>query len=250
MLNLNIAIESQPNDVTCGPTSLHAVYQYFGDPITLGQVIAEVKYVEGGGTIAVMLACHALKRGYRATIHTCNLSMFDPSWFDKHNPIDLVAKLKAQKQAKNSRHFVRTTNAYLEFLRLGGKIKFDEFTPGSFTKYFHRQLPILTGLSATYLYRSKREVALNAEHSWADDVAGTPCGHFVVLCGYDELSHQVVVADPYEQNPVSGQNYYTVKANRLINAIMLGILTYDANFLVIEPIKDRETDHGTKSHHR
>ena len=38
---------------------LHAVYQYFEDPIPLQQVIDETPTVEGGGTLAVMLASRA-----------------------------------------------------------------------------------------------------------------------------------------------------------------------------------------------
>lgn len=247
---LDIKIESQPNDVTCGPTSLQAVYQYYGDAISLEEVISEVKYVEGGGTIAVLLACHALQRGYQATIHTCNLTMFDPSWFDKQQKVDLISKLQEQKKIKNGHRFVKASNAYIEFLKLGGQIKFDEFSPTTFSKYFRRHVPILTGLSATYLYRSKREVAQSEHFVRPDDLAGEPTGHFVVLCGYDEATHNVVVADPYEENPVAKESYYTVKANRLINAIMLGILTYDANFLVIEPKKDKVRHYGTESHRR
>ncbi len=246
---LNINIESQPNDVTCGPTSLHAVYQYFGDTISLEQVITEVQYVEGGGTLAVLLGCHALRRGYRATIHTCNLSMFDPSWFHKQEKVDLIEKLNAQKQAKTARRFVKAANAYITFLQLGGQLAFDGFSPTTFSKYFRKHLPILSGLSATYLYQAKREVAISEFNILPDDIMGEPSGHFVVLCGYDETTHNIVVADPYAENPVSGENYYTVKANRLINAIMLGILTYDANYLVIEP-KERVKYYGTESHRR
>lgn len=68
-----------------------------------------------------------------------------------------------------------------------------------------------------------------------DDIKGFPCGHFVVLSGYDNKQRHVVVADPYSANAVSGDNYYSVKVARLINSIMLGIMTYDANLLVIHP---------------
>jgi hypothetical protein len=44
-----------------------------------------------------------------------------------------------------------------------------------------------------------------------------------------------VVADPYQENPFYRNNYYEVKTTRLINSIMLGIVTYDANLLVVEP---------------
>jgi hypothetical protein len=37
-------------------------------------------------------------------------------------------------------------------------------------------------------------------------------------------------------NPLQSQ-YYSVSFDRLINSIMLGIVTYDANLLVIEPKK-------------
>lgn len=48
----------------------------------------------------------------------------------------------------------------------------------------------------------------------------------------------MIVADPHRENPLSHDNYYKVSSNRLINAIMLGVLTYDANLLVIQPKGD------------
>ncbi|HEX4148600.1 MAG TPA: hypothetical protein VHY20_06420, partial [Pirellulales bacterium] len=70
-----------------------------------------------------------------------------------------------------------------------------------------------------------------------DDVRGMPSGHFVVLCGYDNNARQVLVADPLGSNPVSASNPYAVSIDRVICAILLGIVTYDANLLIIEPPK-------------
>ena len=39
---LSLDILPQPDELTCGPTCLHAVYRYYGDDISLDQVIAEV----------------------------------------------------------------------------------------------------------------------------------------------------------------------------------------------------------------
>ena len=75
-------IRPQPDNTTCGPTCLHAVYRYFGDPVDLSRIIAEVPTIEGGGTLSVYLASHALRRGYRATIIPYNLQIFDPTWTD------------------------------------------------------------------------------------------------------------------------------------------------------------------------
>ncbi len=49
----------------------------------------------------------------------------------------------------------------------------------------------------------------------------------------------MLVADPLETNPVSGSISYAVSIDRVICAILLGILTYDANLLIIEPRKLR-----------
>jgi hypothetical protein len=103
-------------------------------------------------------------------------------------------------------------------------------------RFLGRGVPIMTGLSATYLYREPREIP---ETGAADDVRGEPAGHFVVLSGYDRNTKLVDVADPYEWNPLGGQRYYSVDLNRLIGAVLLGSLTYDANLLVIEVSRRR-----------
>jgi hypothetical protein len=234
-----ISILSQPDDSTCGPTSLHAVYRYFNDPVPLEQVIAEVSSLEGGGTLAVMLANHALRRGYHATIYTYNLNLFDPSWFaSHHNKKDFfIKKLNEQMQHKPIKKLEDASRAFIEFFSLGGRVQFKDLTPGLLKKFFKLRLPLLTGLSATYLYRSEREYTGAGNASVIDDVKGFPLGHFVVLCGYDEEQKMVVVADPYKENPVSHDHYYAVKVHRLMNAILLGIVTYDGNLLVIQPKK-------------
>lgn len=40
-----IEILPQPDDSTCGPTSLHALYSYYGDAVPLAQVIEEVHFL-------------------------------------------------------------------------------------------------------------------------------------------------------------------------------------------------------------
>jgi hypothetical protein len=220
----------QPDDTTCGPACLHSVYDYYGDPIPLQQVITEVKSLKGGGTLAVLLGNHALKRGYKATIYTYNLHVFDPTWFADN--VCLADKLKAQAAIKKDEKLEVATQGYLEFLESGGEMRFEDLTIGLIRKFLKRSIPILTGLSSTYLYRSERE---NPDSNLENNIAGTPTGHFVVLCGYDKDKKEVLVADPYKKNPVSGDHYYMVSIARLLGAILLGILTYDANMLVVEP---------------
>jgi len=231
---LTIDIMPQPDDTTCGPTCLQAVYRYFADPITIEQVVSEVTHLESGGTLAVFLACHALRRGYSATIFTYNLHFFDPVWFHPHVR-NLREKLIAQAAFKKDNARLQVaTQGYLEFLELGGRIYFEDLTRTLVRWYLRRSVPILTGLSSTYLYQSIREFGVNGDE---DDVRGEPAGHFVVLSGYDKAARTVSVADPYHRNPVAGEQNYAVNIDRVLCAILLGVLTHDANFLIIQPRK-------------
>ncbi len=229
---IELEIHSQPDDSTCGPTCLHAVYRFYGDTIPLGDVIAQVAPLETGGTLAVLLACHALRRGYRGTIYTYNLNLFDPSWFAEKE-VDLSAKLRAQASAKRDAKLREATTAYLEFLSLGGEVRFEELDRRLITRHLRRGHPVLTGLSATYLYGCAREAG--SEELDYDDVGGVPTGHFVILCGYDAAKREIRVADPLQDNPRFGGRYYQVGLDRVLGAILLGVLTYDANFLILEP---------------
>jgi Peptidase_C39 like family len=237
---------SQPDDYTCGPTCLHAVYRYHGDEMPLEQVISEVPRIDGGGTLAVLMGCHALRRGYEAAIYTYNLQMFDPTWFEPGAP-DLREALRRQSQFKQSPKLEVATQGYLEFLDRGGQLRFEDLTSALIRKYLNRSIPVLTGLSATYLHRTVREYEPTSE---ADDIRGEPEGHFVVLCGYDKETRGVLVADPLETNPVSSSTGYVASIDRVICAILLGILTYDANLLIIEPRKPRKQGSHAGAHRR
>lgn len=264
---LKFDIQAQPDDTTCGPTCLQAVYGFFEDDAPLSEVIAEVPALSAGGTLAVLLGEHALRRGYDATIYTYNLEVFDPSWFrpdfnapavrpakpgglPKLSPespagkslgkivdqeahrLFLIERLREQSKHKTWMKLQTASAAYAEFLSLGGTILMQELNSQLIRRFLKKSIPILTGLSSTYLYFTEREIP---ENCLPDDVRGHPCGHFVVLCGYDKAARTVSVADPYLPNPLGEKHHYDVHVDRLIAAILLGVLTYDANLLVIEP---------------
>lgn len=233
MEGVHLEILPQPDDTTCGPTCLHAVYGYFEDHLPLSDVIADCEALAEGGTFAAFLGCHALNRGYRATIITYNLRVFDPSWFYPR-AASLPEKLTAQMEAKTDPKLILSCSAYLEFVRLGGKVYMEDLTRGLIRRYLNRGVPILAGLSSTFLYRNPREYGPKCD---SDDIRGVPQGHFVVLCGYDRDTKSVKIADPYLPNPIAPRdNYYEVDVDRVVCAILLGTLTYDANLLILEPV--------------
>lgn len=228
---LDLRILPQPDDVTCGPTCLQAVYRHLGQRLDLQQIINEVRGLPDGGTLAVYLGIHALKRGLQARLYSYHLKIFDPSWRGAESA-ELAGKLEAQLAFKQGKKFVAASRAYIRFLELGGEIAFDDLTPELLDVPFDAGLPILTGLSATYLYDSRREYTNRQNRAVYDDLRGEPTGHFVVLCGREK--HKVRVADPFIGNPLADDShYYDVSVERLIRAILLGVLTYDANLLVI-----------------
>ncbi|HEX9792714.1 MAG TPA: hypothetical protein VGC54_01910 [Planctomycetota bacterium] len=236
-----LRILPQPNDTTCGPTCLQAVYGFFGDELPLDQVIEECRTLEGGGTLGVFLGQHALRRGYRARLITANLQVFDPSWFaddGSAEPGHLIERLRAQAAVKPDPRLQVATRAYLEFLEQGGELLYEDLTPALLRRYLEAGCPVLTGLSATYLYGNTREIG---EDNHPDDLLGEPVGHFVVLASLGADAGQIDIADPLLGNPYSDDHHYTVDEHRVLASILIGVLTYDANLLVIDPKRPSAT---------
>lgn len=233
---LQLDIHSQPDDVTCGPTCLHAVYRYFGDSISLAQVVEEITQLRDGGTLACLLGCHALRRGYKARIYTYDLNTFDPTWLNREgkdaDPAFLIDKLRRQMAAKPDPKLRFVSQAYIDYLGLGGKLRLEDLSRPLIRRPLNKGLPIITGLSSTYLYREARDIPST---NLSDDIRGVPGGHFVVLHGYDHFKRTVLIADPYGDNPLTGSNGYEIPIDRVICATLLGIVTYDANLLILEP---------------
>lgn len=231
--HLPIKILPQPDETTCGPTCLHAVYSYWGRNEPLIDIIARTRKLESGsGTFDVFLACDALRSGFQATIYTYNLMVFDPVWFA--GSVDIAERLRQQAAIKTDSRLRYVTEGYLEFLNLGGRIRLLDLSHSLIHGLLRRGLPVLTGLSSTFLYRVPRE---HGPEDTPDDIRGVPSGHFVIIIGYDRTKRMLLVADPYGSN----QEYWC-NIDRVINAILLGIVTYDSNLLVIHSPQSETTD--------
>lgn len=242
---LRLAIQRQPDNTTCGPTCLHAIYTYYGEDVALEQIIKETRKLDEGGTYAVLLGCHALAKGYDVQVYTWNLQVFDPTWFQLA-PAAMRERLAKRRRLKTNHKLLGAIDAYLEFMDAGGEVHFEDLTTALIRKQLTKGIPILSGLSSTYLYRAMREYGATMED---DDVRGEPQGHFVVLCGYDREDRTVLVADPLHPNLAFQGLQYVVEIDRLVCSILLGILTHDADLLIIKPKghgKDDAAEHGTE----
>jgi hypothetical protein len=231
-LSLPVKMLPQPDETTCGPTCLHALYRYWERDDQLQQVIDRTRKLDqGGGTFAVFLACDALRQGFEATIYTYNVTVFDPTWFVPG--ANIAERLALQAEVKRGdKRLQHATEGYLEFLRLGGRLRFTDLSRRLIRGLLGRNLPILTGLSSTYLYRTAREYGID---DTPDDVRGSPSGHFVVMAGYNRKAREVLIADPYGPHPFGPSHEYWINIDRVICSVLLGIVTHDANMLIIHP---------------
>lgn len=231
----------QPDDVTCGPTCLRKVYDFYGLELELADVLGGIDRNDDGGTLAVFLGIAALERGFAARIYSYDLRIFDPTWEDLSGD-ELSRRLKRRIPHLLTPKAMRSAEAYLRFLELGGEMAFDELTPGLLKRILNREHPILAGLSATYLYRMVRERHDPVTHALLeDDIAGQPIGHFVVITGYGQWGRHFTVRDPSEHVPAAADGRQVVDAQRLINSILLGDLTSDAVLLEIWPLAGEDT---------
>ncbi len=224
---LSVPRFEQPDDVTCGPTCLAKVYRFYGYEKDVAEVITETPRNPDGGTMAVNLGISAMKNGFQPTIYPYGLRIFDPTWrrLDRKR---LIEKLGLRMAAVTSKRLKRAIAAYVAYLNLGGRIRFAELTKKLLVSTLRGGDPILTGLSATYLYGTPRE-----REERYDDIGGESAGHFVVVRGYYPATDRFVVADPFPNVPMSKSGRYSVAAERLLAAILLGDGTYDAVLLVL-----------------
>ncbi|QDV57120.1 hypothetical protein Mal33_31210 [Rosistilla oblonga] len=240
-LTLPVEIETQPTDSACGATCLQAIYRYWGVHMPVSQILADIPQLEMGGTLAVQLACHALVRGFTATIYTYNVQVFDPSWFNRPD-IDLAERLQRQRECKGDSNprLAVATDAYLRFIALGGQVRMQPLERPLIRQHLTERVPMLAGLSATFLYQEARECPQPPDErgisSIPDDLRGEPVGHFVVLSGYDDEADSVMIADPLHPNSGgASQSYYWSPIDHVAAAVLLGIVTFDSNFLVLRP---------------
>jgi hypothetical protein len=137
---LDVPRFEQPDDVTCGPTCLTQVYRYYGYEKALSQVIRETPRNPDGGTLAVYLGISALQNGFRATLYSYDLRVFDPTW-QTLKPSALIEKLQKRVRVVESKRLQRTLHAYITYLRMGGQVHFQELEKNSWCRFWPEAIP-------------------------------------------------------------------------------------------------------------
>ena len=200
--SLQLHIQPQPDDTTCGPTCLDAIYRYYGQAVPLEDLIVAVPKTPSGGTADVYLANDALRRGFKVAIHTHNIRMFDPTWFAPG--VDIAQKLRAQKAAKGAERPVLTqlTPAYVEFLERGGELHFTDLNAAFLRRHLKRGVPVLTGPNVQNFQEIANEFHREGALVFVKDAA--------------ELAREIVsfVTDKARRDEVGGKGRALIEPNR------------------------------------
>ncbi len=228
---LPLSITPQETDDSCGISCLASIYQYWNHQVSIESLEASVEKLNLGGTLSVNLGRHALAEGFSVDLFSYNLQVFDPTWASL-TPGQLIDKLRLQMSRKKRLSKLQVASAaYINFIEMGGRLRFSELSQDLITRKLEAGLPIIAGLCSTYLYQSAREHPRTTKD---DDVGGYPAGHFVVVHGYHASIAEVEISDPFRGNPIGlGEHSYRVQFPHFLAAVFLGVVTYDANLLII-----------------
>jgi hypothetical protein len=210
------------------PDLLAQVYRFLGYERAVDEVISDTRRNADGGTLGVYLGISALRNGFRPTIYTYNLRIFDPTW-RRLSPPEISGKLRERRRFVRSRRLKRAIAAYVEYLGMGCRVPVFRARCGFLVGLLQTGHPILTGFerNVPLWVRSRTQRGVRRRF------AASPRGISSSCAGYYPRSDRFVVRDPSSNIPFSRNGKYTVEARRLIAAILLGDVTYDANLLVL-----------------
>jgi hypothetical protein len=151
---LQLDILAQPDNVTCGPTCLHAVYRFYGDQLPLDQVIQRDSAASRRWDIGCFAGVPRFAPRLRRDHFDVQSADLRPDLVSA--PISLAWRIVCELRwpsSGSSKLACGERGLSGIATDLGGRIQMEDFTSRLIRRYLKREIPILTGLSATYLYR-------------------------------------------------------------------------------------------------
>lgn len=161
-MELNFSLNSKPYYQNCGLKCLDALFQYYRIDKTPKDLIKKDTnkplWISDLGSLV-------LGAGLPVTLFTYSQKIFRPEWFN-FSKQKIFAKLR--KREKNLL-IDRARRSILDFLKLGGKLKFEVLNAERLKYYIKNKKPVLLAASSSIIH-----------HRFMLS------GHFVVLIGYDK----------------------------------------------------------------
>jgi hypothetical protein len=172
---------------TCGPSSLQQVLNYYGDPTSLSEILANVKMFPSG-TPPSYLALGAKKLGYKTKLISFDVDYVDPSWKNASKK-EIAEKLRKRLPTLKDKSAKMRTRGLLTALKGGVDLEIQIPSEKILIGYLKGGIPPIITLSYNVLHNYKRKF-----NDKQDDVKGHPSGHYVVVSGYDDKN--LIITDP------------------------------------------------------
>ncbi len=212
--DLNISQISQKTAFSCLPACLQQIFCYYGKQIFQKEILNTLEKPERG--MSMPKAGSLLKEyGFKPLIITNNIHNFDPTWF-KLDKAMLIKNLKKRRQFLD-KYNISLVDEYLEYLKKGGRIKFETIDRDLLIKYLSKSNPIIVELASTFFYKKAKGTGPG---KFDNSIKGEIEGHCVVIAGFKKDKFKVVDPDS-RNNPFSKKGIYWIKAKELIASIFI-----------------------------
>ncbi len=224
-ISLSVKRFAQPDNITCGPTSLRMVLKHYGKNLSHQEMMKHFTIFPGIGVLDPHIAMAAMDLGFKVKTISFNYRVIHPSW-ENLPPDKLLQKLQIYlPQITNYKDSVSAAG-YIQYLERGGTIEFHPLSRKLIVQYLRKGIPVIAALDMEYLYKGTVDWSeFKPEHAT----------HFVVICGYNAAKDEFKVADPWHSIPIPNtKGFYPVSADRLFTAILLGFQVNDADLIIIE----------------
>jgi len=219
----------------CVQASASQILSYYGIKKSIAEVKKEVPvYINSEGkplgSSLGHIASYFLQLGFKVTLHSVDIEIFDRSWKDLDNQA-FIRKLKERrKYLKHARYEEEAldlvVDGYIQFLAKEGKINF----PVVDQDYLYKLLkegPIYTILSYNFLNQVSK-YKFTEDKPVQDSIAGSPSTHAVVISGYKQGRFEITDPD-YE---FGGKKL--INPSQIIGAFYLAETDFDPLLVTLE----------------
>ncbi len=177
------------------------------------------------------IAAYFVTLGFKVTLHTVDVEIFDRSWSDLTKE-ELSENLEKRKQYLKHPRFSASTfdvifDGYKDFLNKGGKVVF----PVLDELYLHTLLntgPVYAIVNRTFLNHTYKRTGMSGDTPHHGSIEGHTSTHVVVIAGYKDGKFKIVDSD-YEFGGIRW-----IDASLLVGSIYLAETEYDSMVISLQ----------------
>jgi len=233
-INHNVPLLSQ--DIQdCVQTSASQILSFYGIKKSINDVKKEVPvYINSEGkplgSSLGHIATYFIQLGFKTTLHSVDVEIFDLSWKDFDNQMLIQSLKKRRKFLRHARYEKEAldlvVDGYTQFLAMGGIITF----PIVDLEYLYQLLkkgPIYSVLSYNFLNQVSK-YSFSDDKPFQDSIAGSPSTHVVVISGFRQGKFEITDPDSVFGGKI------LIDPGQIIGAFYLAETDFDPMLITLE----------------